>query len=112
LKSLQNTGKRNCIFILPPKYGFLKIDLTNRRTGGGISTMRVTVMAAEKPESPLFAAYWDSKRAVLLPPDRDLLLHITADGFHECDDSGGEGKLLFLPSGTKRTIVVQLEPAD
>jgi len=97
---------------LPPKSGFLKIELTNRRTGDSISSVRVTVMATENTESPLFSAYWKSSRAILLPPDRNLLLHVTADGFHEWDESVGEGKLLLLPSGSKRTIVVQLEPAD
>ena len=97
---------------LPPKYGFLKIQLTNRRTGKSIPSMHITVIAAENPKSPLFSTYWHSRYPVLLPPDKDLLLHITADGFHEWGESVGEGKLLLLASGTKRTIVAQLEPAD
>src|SRR5436309_9126314 len=97
---------------LPPKSGFLRIELTNRETAAGISTMRITVMAAENPGSPLFTLNCHSNRFILLPPDKNLLLHVTSDGFREWDESFGEGKLLLLPSGTKRTIVVQLEPAD
>jgi hypothetical protein len=95
---------------LPPRAGFVQIHLTNRRTGDGISGMRVTVMSMENPESPLFTMSCYSNHVILVPPDKNLLLHVTSDGFREWDESVGRGKPLHLSSGTRLTLAVQLEP--
>jgi len=97
---------------LPPKAGFLQIRLTNRRTGGGISGMRVAVMTMENPESPLFTMSCYSNHVVLIPPDKNLLLHVDSDGFREWDESIGRGKPLHLNSGARLTLAVQLEASD
>jgi hypothetical protein len=92
--------------------GFLQIHLTSRRTGVGISGMSVTVMLMENSESPLFTMSCYSNHVVLVPPDKNLLLHVTSDGFREWDGSVGKGKPLRLPSGTRLSLAVQLEPSD
>jgi hypothetical protein len=97
---------------LPPKAGFLQIHLTNRRRGGGIAGVQVAVMPMENPESPLFTISCHSTRVILVPPDKNLLLHITSDGFREWNESVGKGKSLYLPSGTRLTLAVPLEPSD
>jgi hypothetical protein len=97
---------------LPAKAGFLQVHLTNRRTGGSISAMQVALMPKEKPESPLFTMSCNSNHIVLIPPDKDLLLHVTSDGFREWDESVGRGKPLHLTSGTRLALAVQLEPSD
>jgi hypothetical protein len=97
---------------LPPKAGFVQIHLTNRRTGGDISGMGVTVMSRENPESPLFTMSCYSNHVILVPPDKNLLLHVNSDGFREWDESAGGGKPIHLPSGTRLALAVQLEPSD
>ena len=97
---------------LPPRAGFVQIRLTNRRTGDGILAMRVVLMPLEKPDSPLFRMSCYSNHVVLVPPDKNLLLHVTSDGFREWDESVEGGKPLNLPSGTRLTLSVQLDPAD
>lgn len=97
---------------LPPKAGFLEIHLTNRRTGTVISGMRIAVMPMDKPASPLFTMSCYSTHVILIPPDKNLLLHVTSDGFREWDESIGKGKPLHLASGTRLTLAVQLEPSD
>ncbi len=97
---------------LPPKAGFVQIHLTNRRTAAGISGMRVAVMAMENPVSPLFTTSCSSGRAILVPPDKNLLLHVTSDGFREWNESVGRGKPVHLASGTRLILAVQLEPSD
>jgi hypothetical protein len=97
---------------LPPKAGFLQIHLTNRRTGGGIAGVQVAVMPMENSESPLFTISCHSTHVILVPPDKNLLLHVTSDGFHEWNESVGEGKPPHLPSGTRLRLAVQLEPSD
>ena len=97
---------------LPPKAGFVQIHLTNRRTGDGISGTRVAVMSVKNPESPLFTMSCYSNHVILVPPDKNLLLHVTSDGFREWDESVGRGKPLHLSSGSRLTLAVQLEPSD
>ena len=82
---------------LPPRAGFLQIHLTNRRTGIGISGMSVTVMLMEYPESPLFTMGCYSNHVVLVPADKNLLLHVTSDGFREWDESVGKGNRFICP---------------
>lgn len=94
---------------LPPKAGFVQIHLTNRRTIVGISGMRVAVMPMENPDSPLFTMSCYSNHVILVPPDKNLLLHVTSDGFREWDESVGRGKPIHLPSGTRLTLDVQLD---
>jgi hypothetical protein len=97
---------------LPPKAGFVRIDLTNRRTAARISGMRVAVMATERPESPSFTTSCYSDRVILIPPQKNLLLHVSSDGFREWDESVGRGRPITLPSGTQLRLAVELDPSD
>ena len=97
---------------LPPKAGFLQVRLTNRRTGATISGMRVALAPMERPKQQLFSISCSSDRLVLIPPNKNLLLHVTSDGYHEWDESAGSGKLLHLASGARITLDIQLDPLD
>jgi len=96
--------------LLPAKAGVLQISLTNRSTGARIPWVGVTVVPTEEP-GPSVNLTCKSTELVLVPPDRKLLLHITADGFREWGESAGAGKSIFVPSGTRLKIAVQLDPA-
>jgi len=95
---------------LPPRAGFLEIHLTDQKTGAAISTMKVELTRADGQRSTLFTMSCDSSRFVLVPPDRNLLLHVSADGFSEWQESAGMGKLIHLPTGTRLKLDVQLAP--
>jgi hypothetical protein len=97
---------------LPPKAGFLRLNLTNRRTGSTITSMRAVVMRPTIPPSLLFSISCSSTQVLLLPPDNDLLLHVTSDGFQEWAASVGNGKWLRLTTGARLTLDVQLEPLN
>ena len=99
-------------FTLPPKAGFVRIHLRNGKTGQAISGMNVAVMPMEKPESPLFTLSCYSDHTILVPPDKNLLLHVKSDGFREWDESVGNGKPLNLSSGKQMTLDIQLEPLN
>jgi hypothetical protein len=81
---------------LPPKAAFVKINLTDRKTGALIPAMRVVVTSSTNPPSLIFSMSCYSKKVVLLPPEKDVLLHVTSDGFREWKDSVGRGKSLRL----------------
>jgi hypothetical protein len=99
-------------FTLPPKAGFIRIYLTNRKTRAPISDMTVSVLPPDKPDSGLFILTGDSAQLILVPPDRNLLLHVTAEGFREWDESIGTGRPVNVPSGRRLVLDVQLDPLD
>jgi hypothetical protein len=103
---------------LPPKAGFIRIHLTDPRTGGAIPAMIIAVGPMERPDARLFtdplvftmSCYSD--HVILLPPDENLLLHVKSDGFREWDESVGKGKPVNVPSGNLLTLKVQLDPIE
>ena len=101
---------------LPPKAGFIRIHLTNRKTGGAIPAMKIVVGPMEKPDArpltdPLgFTMSCYSDHVILVPPDENLLLHVRSDGFGEWDESVGKGRPINVPSGNLLTLKVQLDP--
>jgi hypothetical protein len=97
--------------ILPPKAAFLHVRLTNRVSGTPISAMRITVLREGSP-SLVFQMSCYSTKVVLLPPDEDLIIHLTADGFREWKESAGSGQKLHLGSGENLALDVELDPAD
>ena len=105
-------------FSLPPKAGFISVQLTSRRTGAPIRMMTIALMPMDKPDARLFTdprvstTQCDSDHIILVPPEENLLLHIKSDGFREWDESVGEGKPVNVPSGSTLMLYVQLEPAE
>jgi hypothetical protein len=100
----------------PPKAGFIKSHLINRRTGRAIPSMTIAVLPAERPDAHLFtdprvftmSCYSD--QMILVPPDENLLLHVKSDGFREWDESVEKGRPVNVPSGNLLTLNVQLDP--
>jgi hypothetical protein len=99
-------------FRLPPKAGFLLFHLTNQRSGASISGVEVTVMLAGNPPKFIFGGGCSSSRAVLVPSDEHLLLHVKSWGFREWDKSVGNGKPIRIAPGNHLTLDVKLEPAN
>jgi hypothetical protein len=97
---------------LPPKAGFLHIRLTNRRTSAEISGMRIGLALMKSPEQQVFSISCYSNHVILIPPEKNLLLHVTSDGYREWDESAGTGKPLRLASGARITLDIQLDPLE
>lgn len=97
-------------FRLPPPAGFLQVHLTNGRNGAVIPVMRVTVARAEQPDKIIFSGSYGSSSLVLLPPDQDLLLHVTSWGYQEWGESVGRGKPIRMRSGSYQKLEVSLDP--
>jgi len=53
-----------------------------------------------------------SYHVVLMPPEKNLLLRVTSDGYREWDGSVDGGKPLHLASGARLTLGIQLDPLD
>jgi hypothetical protein len=95
---------------LPQKAGFLRIHLTDQRTGAVISGLTVTVMASQTPPRIIFSQSCSTEGVVLIPPDKDLLIHITSPRFREWDESAGRGKAIRVRPGSQLELSVQLAP--
>jgi len=99
-------------FRLPPQAGFLHFHLKNSATGGNISGIKVDVRSAERPDQIIFGIGTSSDHPILVPSDRDLLLHVSSWGFKEWSESIGRGKAIRVLSGLHVTLEVQLEPSQ
>lgn len=98
-------------FRLPSKAGFLDFHLTNRKTGEEIGGIEVTIMLPSDPQRVVNSVSQPGNRPVLVAPDRDLLIHVTANGFKEWVRSAGQGLPIRVKSGNHLRLDVQLEPA-
>ena len=101
-----------CNFSLPAKAGLIEIHLTNRRTAAAISEMTLWLVPLDTPGSALLTMSGRSDCVILVPPDRNLLLHVTAKGFREWDESEGRGRPISVPSESRLTLDVQLDPIE
>jgi len=97
---------------LPPPAGFLLFHLTNQKTGAPISGIEVTVMSAETPNKSIFSEGQSSSEPILIPSNKDLLLHVKSWGFREWDQSVGNGWQVRVSPGDHLAVDVQLQPAN
>jgi hypothetical protein len=102
---------------LPPKTGILMVHLTDRTTGTIIPRALVKVAVADDPNSIWSEGWADSSECVFypdcaipVPPDKQLLVHVSSAGFHEWDESAGKGKAFLVHSGTRLSWDIQLQP--
>ncbi len=99
-------------FRLPPPAGFLHVHLTNDKTGEAIPGIFYKICPAERPDQYLISGSSGSARPILVPPDKDLRLHIESEGFKEWDQSIGKGVPIRIASGTHVTLEVRLQPSQ
>jgi hypothetical protein len=97
---------------LPPPAGFLIFQLANRSTGAAISGVEVTVMSGDATPKLIFSGGFSLPDPILVPSDRDLLLHVTSWGFKEWEESVGAGRHIRIAPGSRVTLDVQLEASN
>ena len=98
---------------LPPKPGFMEVLLINRETKTKVLTFTVKLKVPGQHRRPEAAFDFDmqmSDDTIPIPPDNTVIVHVTADGFHEWSQSAGHGKRIRVPSGTYATLEGELEP--
>lgn len=104
--------------VLPAKGAFLRVNLTNRQTGDIIPDPIITFESHGGSPQTWFriklmrpGCNWMTPRcAVGIPADTPVVVHISADGFREWDESANGGKLLLLKSGAYEKLDIQLDP--
>lgn len=104
-------------FQLPPRGGFLSLKLIDAETGALIPAIDLTVTNADasrslvfREESPPGYVGSAADRATNIPSNRDLLLHVSAKGYREWDQSVGVGKPIHVAPGEWVKMEVHLQP--
>ena len=98
---------------LPPKPGFMQVHITNRETKAEIWKFIVTLkVPGQQHASELSVSFDEATKdhQIEVPPDKDVIFRVTADGFHEWSESTGQGKLIRVTSGMKAPLEAELEP--
>ena len=99
-------------FSLPPKAGLLFFHLTNQKTGALIDEVEVAVEFAGNPRRSLFSGSHGTNEPFLVPPNRDLLIHVKSRGYKEWFISVGMGKPIRLTPGERMDFDIALEPEN
>lgn len=98
---------------VPPKPAQLQVRLTNSKTKARILRADIDLRVSRKRRLTTYcdeSISCDSKPFFLVPPDQDVLLHVTSNGFHEWKESAGRGKPIRVRSGEILTIDAALDP--
>jgi len=93
---------------LPPKPGFLRVRITDRETKQEVQKCTVTLAVPGQDTLPELSSLFESaeqNHVVEVPPDKDVIVRITADGFQEWS----ERKVVHIASGTQATLEAELE---
>jgi hypothetical protein len=92
---------------LPQQDGFLEIHVINQESGGPVPALRVEAEWENELRLKIKAT-WHENHVVLLPPDTEVMMHVSAPGFRAWEDDAGTGKLIYLRPGAKVKLDVQL----
>lgn len=99
-------------FRLPPRAGFLYFHLMNQKTGAAVDGVEVDIFLAGNPRKWIFSNGQGTDKPVLVPPNRDLLVHVKSRGYKEWYVSPGKGKPIHIAPGERMDLDVALDPEN
>jgi len=99
---------------VPPKPGILIVRAIDSKTKSKITNLEVELKVnrerdATFPCKGLGMSSCESDPA-LVPPNKDVKLHVKSEGFYEWKASAGRGKVIHLLPGEVMTLDVELDP--
>ena len=97
---------------IPYKAGFVEVALTDARTGKPVIPMFFNLVVQSRPENGWMRGSMASTAALLLPPNENVYLILSAPGYREWPADGTKGKLLNLLPGRTEKLVVELQPLN
>jgi len=98
--------------MLPLKPGRMNVHITDRTTKVEILEFTIEIKVPGQHLSPemKYLFHPDIKdHQIEVPPDKDFIVHVTAEGFREWGESIGGRKVVRVPSGTEAALEAQLE---
>jgi hypothetical protein len=98
---------------LPPKPGRIHVRVTDRTTNAEVQKFAIRMIVPRQRHTPKIEILFSpeiSDREITVPPDKDFVLRINADGFHEWSDSVGGYQSIHVEAGAQTMLDAQLEP--
>jgi hypothetical protein len=95
---------------IPYKAAFLTIHLTDAITGKPQSALFYKLSAQTDPQRHYMFGSRSAADALLLPPNENVLLKVSAPGYREWPYDNSPGYLLNLLPGERKIIKVSLQP--
>jgi hypothetical protein len=97
-------------FRLPYKAALLMIHLTDAITGRPQLALFYELSAQADPQGRYMKGSQSAKNQLLVPPNENVLLKVSAPGYREWPYDGSPGYVLSLLPGERKTIEVPLQP--
>jgi len=98
---------------LPPKPGLIKVSVRNSETRGDLLKFSIKMIVPHQRRTREVSVEFKdgaADREIQIPPDKDVILHVTAEGFQEWRESAGPGKAMRVSPGTQVAVEIPLVP--
>jgi hypothetical protein len=98
---------------LPPRPGSIRIHVTDRTTNDELREFVVRLIVPRQHHRPVIELQFSREiidREIGVPPDKDFILQIIADGFHKWSDNVDGRELVHVRAGEQITLEAPLEP--
>jgi len=97
---------------IPYKAGFVEVALTDAQTGKQIIPMFFNLVLQSSPKNGFIHGSSSSTAALLVPPNENIYLAVSAPGYKEWPADGTKGKLLNLLPGRTEKLAIALQPVN
>jgi hypothetical protein len=97
---------------IPYKAGFLKVHLTDARTGKQIIPMFFNLVLRARQDVGFVRGSCASTIPLLVPPNEDIYFTVNAPGYQEWPGDGTKGRLLNLLQGATEDFAIALQPIN
>lgn len=94
---------------IPFKAGFLRVIVTDARTGQPVEHIN-TKLSVRSNESFRYSHGTRPGSPILLPPNEDILITVSAPGYESWPGAKGPGRLINIKPGATQTLEVRLKP--
>ena len=97
---------------IPYKAGFIKVHLTDARTGKQIIPMFFNLALLSKPDLGYMRGSCASTMPLLVPPNQDIYFTVSAPGYKEWPGDGTKGERFQVRSEVTADYAIALEPIN
>jgi len=100
---------------MPPKPGLMQIHVSDGEKKTAVLQFTVKLSVPRQRRTHFLAIEFKQdvrNDEIQVPPDKNVICHVTAEGFREWRESAGTGKTMLVPSGTHVALEVSLDPLN
>jgi hypothetical protein len=97
-------------WMIPYKAGFVRVKLTDARTGKQIVPMFFDLVVRSRSDNGRMHGTCASTAALLVPPNENIVFAVSAPGYQWWPRDDKMGKLLNLLPGTTEEVAIELQP--